>query len=422
MASPCNSLNVQTIKISTLASPTRALKGGDIFLLIQNDGTLYSRKSNLNNLLEFLESVPSGSYSGSFTGSAHGQFTGSFTGSFKGHVSASAAFSQKAAFHGTSSWAMKAVNALTADFVTGCPTGTGLANQFAYWTGLNTLAGTDYINIDSTLYNLGDYSAGRVQMRRPIQMVQGYLGQQLIQYSQSYEMYDLGLQTGNNYIRTGKNFAIFYSGSYNKSVNDGVKDTIWSPDKNSNIGKSGWTVVGVRQRLFGIGHFPKSAYVNAQCHVHLSSSYGWPSGYNPNSNVLLITSGSAMTPLLRVSGSGQLDVAGDIVSFSTFASSDERLKDNIQPIDDAYSKIEALNPVSFEWNGKQNKIENLRYSDFGLIAQEVEKIYPDFVKDDMNGYKHVKYTSFIPLLIKTVQEQQQQIAALAEKIAQLESK
>lgn len=440
MASPCNSLNVQTIKISTLASPTRALKGGDIFLLIQNDGTLYSRKSNLNSLVTFLKSVPSGSYSGSFSGSARGHFTGSFTGSFKGYMSASAAFTKKAAFHGTASWAMDSVHALTADSVPGALTGTGVANDFTYWTGASSTANVPFVQVDTTTINKGTgwpnlggslgSTKGRTILSRPL-AVNNYTGQHLIQYSASQYgknyLYDIGLQCGNNYIRTGANFAIYYSGSFTDDtclVPPYEKDVAWKPDA-TNSGKSGWTVLGVRTRLLGIGHFPQSNYIQAQCHVHLSSSYGWPgyyatnaspyNVYKPNENVFLVTSGSAYTKLLRVSGSGQLDVAGDIVSFSTFASSDERLKDNIQPIEDAYSKIDALNPVSFEWNGNGT-------SDFGLIAQEVEQIYPDFVKDDMNGYKHVKYNSFIPLLIKTVQEQQQQIAALAEKIAQLESK
>jgi hypothetical protein len=73
--------------------------------------------------------------------------------------------------------------------------------------------------------------------------------------------------------------------------------------------------------------------VNAQLHLHLSGSTGWPSGYNPNSNVFLITSGSSQTKLLRVSGSGNWMLVGDIVALSTFATSDIRLKDNIRPIE-----------------------------------------------------------------------------------------
>lgn len=436
MASPCNSLNVQTIKISNLSAINgrtatgNRIKPNDIFLLIQNGRTdspantnLYSRRATCKDLVTFLASVPSGSYSGSFSGSAKGHFTGSFTGSFKGYISASRYFNNKVAFHGTSSWAANAVRALSADTVAGCPTGTGDLDHFTYWTGTNTLGSVPSMYVNATQPNNGNVGTGRIIVSRTLRMNQGatlpfdgMYGQHLIQYSRSYDMYDIGFQPWNNYVRTGRNFAIFYSGSYDSNSTDiGGKDVIWTPDVASKIGKSGWTVLGVRQRLLGIGHFPKSSLVDAQCHIHLSSSYGWPVGYNPNANVWLVTSGSAMTKLARLNGSGQLDVAGDVIAASTFASSDERLKDEIFPIEDAYEKLEPLNPVSFVWDAN-------RSPDFGLLAQDVEEIYPEFVREDMHGYKTVKYTSFIPLLIKTVQEQQQQIAELTDRIAALESK
>lgn len=416
MASPCNSLNVQTVKVSQLNSISRTIKPSDSFLVIQNDTPKTSNQATFANLLTFLSTVPSGSYSGSFSGSARGHFTGSFTGSFKGYMSASNAFINKVAFHGSSSWAVNANHALTADAIVGSPA--GVANQFTYWTGLTTLGSTPYLTIDSTKNNIGpNISPGRIMVNRPFDFGDTYLvlGPQIIQYSQSYELYEVGMQAANNYIRTGKNFAIFYSGSYNVGQTDGGKEVVWSPDKSVNIGKSGWTVVGVRQRLFGIGHFPKSSQVNAQCHVHLSSSFGWPGGYDPNANVLLVTSGSNFTKLARLNGAGQLDVKSDIVAYSTFAASDARLKNDIQPIEDGYGKLSNLNPVSFTW-------ESNNQSDFGLVAQEVEKLYPEFVKDHMTGYKAVKYNSFIPLLIKTVQEQQEQIFDLIKRIETLESK
>ena len=416
MASPCNSLNVQTVKVSQLSSISRTIKPSDSFLVIQNDASKSSRKATFANLLTFLSTVPSGSYSGSFTGSVRGHFTGSVTGSFKGRMSASNAFTNKVAFHGTSSWAANANHALTADAIVGSPA--GVANQFTYWTGLNTLGSTTYLTIASTnnksLLNL----PGRIMVNRPFDFgnTANSVMPQMIQYSQSYELYEIGMQYANNYIRTGKNFAIFYSGSYDiGALSPTGKEAFWSPDTAAKIGKSGWTVVGVRQRLFGIGHFAKTDQVDAQCHVHLSSSFGWPGGYNPNANVWLVTSGSNFTKLARLTGTGQLDVKGDIVAYSTFASSDARLKNDIQPIEDGYGKLSNLNPVSFTW-------ESNNQSDFGLIAQEVEKLYPEFVKDHMTGYKAVKYNSFIPLLIKTVQEQQEQIFDLIKRIETLESK
>ena len=83
MSTPCNSLNVQLIKVSKLASYS-SLKGRDIILTIQSGSSLYSRKSTLNNLASFIFNNPTGSYSGSFTGSFKGKASGSFSGSFYG--------------------------------------------------------------------------------------------------------------------------------------------------------------------------------------------------------------------------------------------------------------------------------------------------------------------------------------------------
>ena len=446
MSSPCNSLNVQTIKVSSLygitgrSSGTGAFPKGnviypdDIFLLIQSGstaspGNLYSRKVTADDFLTFLSST-TGSYIGDFSGSFTGSYTGSFVGKFTGKHTGS--------LYGTASWAKKALNANTASYISGYPNGSGTTNYFTYWSDADTVAGTDWVQRNTTgvvagygLSGAFPASTGRTTLYRPL-AVNNYIGQHLIQFSASggglQYMYDIGLQPGSNYIRTGANFAIYYSGSYDGNtsfVSANAKDGYWNPTSAANKGKSGWTSFGVRGRLVGVGHFPQTNNVQAQLHVHLSSSFGWPQYYGnntsefntyiPTQNVFLVTSGSSYTKLMRVSGSGQLDVRGDIVAYSTFASSDARLKDDIRPIEDAIDMTKTLNPVSFVWN-------NTEQADFGLIAQEVEEIFPEFVKEDMNGYKVVKYNSFVSLLIKTVQEQQLLIENLQERVATLEDK
>lgn len=80
MSTPCNSLNVQLIKVSQLASYS-SLKNSDLILTIESSGgNLYSRKSTVGSLVDFIGSNPNGRYSGSFTGSFKGKVTGSFYG------------------------------------------------------------------------------------------------------------------------------------------------------------------------------------------------------------------------------------------------------------------------------------------------------------------------------------------------------
>lgn len=84
MSTPCNSLNVQLIKVSKLASYT-ALKDSDVILTIESTGgNLYSRKSTLANLMTYIGNNPNARFTGSFSGSFKGKASGSFSGSFYG--------------------------------------------------------------------------------------------------------------------------------------------------------------------------------------------------------------------------------------------------------------------------------------------------------------------------------------------------
>ena len=94
---------------------------------------------------------------------------------------------------------------------------------------------------------------------------------------------------------------------------------------------------------------------------------------------------------------GSLNVGGDVTAF---ASSDERLKDNIHIIPNALEKVKKLSGVTFEWNNLSDKTG----SDVGVIAQEVEKVLPEVVTTRDDGYKAVRYEKLIPLLIEAIKE------------------
>jgi hypothetical protein len=106
---------------------------------------------------------------------------------------------------------------------------------------------------------------------------------------------------------------------------------------------------------------------------------------------------------------GSISATGDIIAY---ASSDERLKDNIEPITDALDKVEKIRGVSFNWNDKQNTYEG---HDIGVIAQEIEAVLPELVQTRDNGYKAVKYEKLTAVLIQAVKE-------LSARVKELESK
>lgn len=93
--------------------------------------------------------------------------------------------------------------------------------------------------------------------------------------------------------------------------------------------------------------------------------------------------------------------------------SDARKKENVKTIDDALTNIEKLNPVTFDWKDSKK-------SDIGFIAQEVREVFPDLVKESDDGHLSVAYTGIVSPLVRAIQQQQEVIRKLEERIAKLE--
>jgi len=100
--------------------------------------------------------------------------------------------------------------------------------------------------------------------------------------------------------------------------------------------------------------------------------------------------------------------------------SDVRYKENIAEIDNALDAILGLRGVSYEY--RRDEFKTLNFPDgrhLGFIAQEIEKILPEVVNTDENGYKSVTYANVVPVLVEAVKTlnartviQQKQIDAL----------
>ena len=110
--------------------------------------------------------------------------------------------------------------------------------------------------------------------------------------------------------------------------------------------------------------------------------------------------------------------AGDVIALYT---SDERLKDNVEYILDPISKVKQLNGVEFEWNESQS-LYPVGTKDVGIIAQDLQKVYPELVSESATGYLGVKHDRLVGLLIEAIKEQSNQIESLTERIKKLENK
>ena len=111
--------------------------------------------------------------------------------------------------------------------------------------------------------------------------------------------------------------------------------------------------------------------------------------------------------------SGNSVIAGTMTATGFIYNSDVKLKKNINTIDNALAKILQLRGVSFNWK-KDNS------PSVGLIAQEVETVFPELVSES-NGIKSVQYGNLVAPLIEAVKEQQKEIESLNGRIKILEA-
>ncbi len=102
-------------------------------------------------------------------------------------------------------------------------------------------------------------------------------------------------------------------------------------------------------------------------------------------------------------------------SFTTL--SDERNKTDLVPISDAVSKLKELRTVVGRYNQDDVGVERSF-----LIAQDVQKVFPPAVDANKPDELGLRYTDMIPLLVAAIKEQQEQIKALQDKVAALETK
>jgi len=102
----------------------------------------------------------------------------------------------------------------------------------------------------------------------------------------------------------------------------------------------------------------------------------------------------------------------------TTASSDIRLKEDIKQMDNTLDKVMQLDPVTFNWKDNPERGE-----DFGLIAQEVAKLFPELTFTNPNdGYMGVNYSRLAVILTKAIQEMQKEIDSKDAKLSDYEER
>ena len=114
------------------------------------------------------------------------------------------------------------------------------------------------------------------------------------------------------------------------------------------------------------------------------------------SKAVVVDSNKDITGFRNITNTGTITASGDITAFS-----DERLKSDIETIDNALDKVMNMRGVSYTKQAEKG---------IGVIAQEIEKVLPEVVTD--GEYKSVAYGNIVGVLIEAIKEQQKQIDKL----------
>jgi len=156
------------------------------------------------------------------------------------------------------------------------------------------------------------------------------------------------------------------------------------------------------------------------------SSCYWSASTGPNSLVMKNSGSSALGLYTVVIGSGMTgskdnhtyvgslnvnsvassafvnDIRIDASGYLTTNTSDERLKENIEPLTNALDTIKQLNGVTYQWKDRSSGGDDVR---IGFIAQQVEAVDSRLsFTNKVDGYKGVHIDSIIPLLVEAVKE------------------
>ena len=137
------------------------------------------------------------------------------------------------------------------------------------------------------------------------------------------------------------------------------------------------------------------------------------------------------TEQFRFTNGGDLHVNNDIIAFSGTTASDERLKENIIAINNPMEKINQLSGRYYNWSKTNPRVGgHSGDSDMGLIAQEVETVFPFLVKEALEYkefdpldnskvktqyYKTLNYQPLIGLLVEGMKQLHKEIRELRKK-------
>jgi hypothetical protein len=158
---------------------------------------------------------------------------------------------------------------------------------------------------------------------------------------------------------------------------------------------------------------------SAECSFDVATSGVWQVWDTPAGSPM-IKAPTGTNVEIGQAGSRGLYVYGAITASDNItAYSDVRIKRDIYTIENALEKTLALRGVTYYRTDDRIKEEDKEKRKIGVVAQEVEAILPEVVREDADGIKSVDYGNIVGLLIEAIKEQQTRINTLEQQIISL---
>ncbi len=99
------------------------------------------------------------------------------------------------------------------------------------------------------------------------------------------------------------------------------------------------------------------------------------------------------------------------------ACSDVRYKKDFNPLTNSLANVLKISGLTYYWKTEEFPEQKFtKDKQIGFVAQELEKIYPELVTTDKNGYKSVDYSRLTPILVEAMKEQQKKIEELEAQV------
>jgi len=214
----------------------------------------------------------------------------------------------------------------------------------------------------------------------------------------------LGVQAMDSLLEGGRNVAVGWRAGFDPDVDDRVASD------NLFIGPAaGWNETG--SKILAIGN---------QADFPLPLIRG-----DLNSPAALLQINGDVGVLTAAAPAYPLDVAGDVVAMGKEElASDLRLKADIRPLTGVLGKLERLQGISYAWG---ERFRELSVSGsvppgrrIGLIAQEVERVFPEMVGRGGGGHLSVSYSQLGGVFAEAVRALDRENAEIRERISRLE--